>query len=94
MCASSSSGGRRRGAGSRAGTRHPALVQAFDLMIADRYAGDGVVSQRLVRDTYAVPDDDDDEAEVDEAGLNGAATNGSANGRATRRRESAATAKG
>ena len=66
-------------------------VQAFDLMVADRYAGDGVVSQRLVRDTYAVPDDDDDVAD----GADGAAdaTNGNGNGnghapdRAARRRE-------
>ena len=30
-------------------------MQAFDLMVADRYAEDGVVSQRVVRERYNVP---------------------------------------
>ena len=32
-----------------------ASVQAFDLMVADRYADDGVVSQRVVRERYNTP---------------------------------------
>ena len=34
-----------------------ASVQAFDLMVADRYAEDGVASQRLVRERYDLPVD-------------------------------------
>jgi Rieske 2Fe-2S family protein len=32
-----------------------ASVQAFDVMVADRYASDGVVSHRVVRERYDVP---------------------------------------
>ncbi len=32
-----------------------ASVQAFDLMVADRYAGEGFVSRRIVRERYDVP---------------------------------------
>ena len=32
-----------------------ASVQAFDLMVADRYAEDGVASQRAVRERYSTP---------------------------------------
>jgi glycine betaine catabolism A len=32
-----------------------ASVHAFDLMVADRYAGDGIQSHRTVRDDYQVP---------------------------------------
>ena len=32
-----------------------ASVQAFDLMVADRYAEDGVASQRAVRERYNTP---------------------------------------
>ena len=30
-------------------------MQAFDLMVADRYAEDGVASQRVVRERYNTP---------------------------------------
>ena len=32
-----------------------ASVQAFDLMVADRYAEDGVASQRAIRERYNTP---------------------------------------
>jgi glycine betaine catabolism A len=35
-------------------------VHAFDLMVADRYAGDGVSSRRTVRESYSVPPPDDE----------------------------------
>ena len=37
-------------------------VQAFDLMVVDRYAGDGIISSRTVRDRYdqSVPIERDD----------------------------------
>jgi Rieske 2Fe-2S family protein len=49
-----------RGTASRSWTagrysNQEASVQAFDLMIADRYAGDGVVSHRVVRERYDKP---------------------------------------
>ena len=30
-------------------------MQAFDLMVADRYAEDGIVSHRVVREHYRTP---------------------------------------
>jgi Rieske 2Fe-2S family protein len=36
-------------------SNNEASVHAFDLMIADRYAGDGVESHRTVRDRYDTP---------------------------------------
>jgi Rieske 2Fe-2S family protein len=36
-------------------SNNEASVQAFDLMVADRYAGDGQASHRTVRDRYDVP---------------------------------------
>jgi Rieske 2Fe-2S family protein len=35
-------------------------VHAFDLMVVDRYAGDGISSRRTVRESYAVPPPDDE----------------------------------
>ncbi len=50
----------QRGTGSRSWTagrysNQEASVQAFDLMVADRYASDGVVSHRIVRERYDAP---------------------------------------
>ena len=36
-------------------------VHAFDLMVADRYAADGIVSHRTVRERYDVPPSKDGE---------------------------------
>jgi Rieske 2Fe-2S family protein len=58
----------------RYSTEEPS-VHAFDLMVADRYAGEGFVSQRLVRTRYDQPPPRPSEANAT-GGTNG--TNGSA----------------
>ena len=68
-------------------------------MVADRYAEDGIVSHRLVREHYEVPDDDDDDdvAAADGPGDADGTANGSGNGHhapSSRRRERSGVARG